>query len=180
MDRGLSIISRQPHSADSGPSGARTFVTRSIMLRQVENNHKYGVIQIDGKEYAVTVKSNLCFIDNEEVEDPWNTLESKWRTPDGRLYSTLTPFLWILGLVMGALLLLLAGLKAKLIKWLALLVVPVMIALAHAGGKSEDEFSSAGHNATNERDARKQRETDESRARQREEDEYRRWRWEKR
>lgn len=56
----------------------------------------------------------------------------------------------------------------------------VLYALAHAGGKSEDEFSSAGHNATNERDARKQRETDESRARQREEDEYRRWRWEKR
>lgn len=100
------------------------------VLRRVDGFPDYGVIKVDGKEYAISVFGNLCFIDDEEVEDPWETLTAKWRTPDGRLYSTLTPYQYIVGLVLGSLLLLLIGLKWKLIRLIALIFVPLMIALA--------------------------------------------------
>lgn len=94
------------------------------VLRRVDGFPDYGVIKVDGKEYAISVFGNLCFIDDEEVEDPWETLTAKWRTPDGRLYSTLTPYQYIVGLVLGSLLLLLIGLKWKLIRLIALIFVP--------------------------------------------------------
>lgn len=99
------------------------------VLKQIEGFSDYGVIKVDGREYAVAVYSSLCFIDTEEIEDPWEIQTADWRTPDGRFYSTLTPYLWIVGLVLGALLLLLLGQKIKPIKWIALILVPVMIAL---------------------------------------------------
>lgn len=100
------------------------------VLRKVEAFPDYGVIKVDGKEYAISVMSSLCFIDETGIEDPWETLSADWRTPDGRLYSTLTPYLWIVVLVVGALLLLLIGQEVKPIKLMALIFVPVMIALA--------------------------------------------------
>lgn len=100
------------------------------VLRRVEDFPDYGVIKVDGKEYAISIFGNLCFIDDEEVEDPWETLTARWRTPDGRLYSTLTPYQYIVGLVLGSLLLMLVGQKLKLVRLIALILVPLMIALA--------------------------------------------------
>lgn len=100
------------------------------VLRQVEDFPDYGVIKVDGKEYAIFVYDSLCFIDKDGIEDPWDTLTAKWRTSDGRFYSTLTPYLWIVILVVGALLLLLIGQIVKPIRLMALIFVPVMIALA--------------------------------------------------
>ena len=100
------------------------------VLRRVEDFPDYGVIKVDGKEYAISIFGNLCFIDDEEVEDPWETKTARWRTPDGRLYSTLTPYQYIVGLVLGSLLLMLVGLKLKLVRLIALILVPLMIALA--------------------------------------------------
>ena len=101
------------------------------VISGLENWSNHGVIKgPDGKKYAIRVKACLMFIDNEDVEDPWETMTADWRTPDGRLYSTMTPYYWIIGLVIGALILTMIGFVAKPIKVLALIFVPIMIALA--------------------------------------------------
>lgn len=89
-----------------------------------------GIVKIDGKKYAIRVKACLQFIDEEGVEDPWDTLSADWRTPKGRLYSTLTPYLWIIYLVGGAIVLMLLSLWLKFLKPVALLLVPLAIGYA--------------------------------------------------
>ena len=98
-----------------------------VVNRQIEDFRHYAAIRIDGKEYAVEA-SQLCFIDEEGVADPWNTLQEKWRTPEGRYYNTLTPYLYIIYLVVGAILLGLMGLKVRVLRFVARLLMPIMIA----------------------------------------------------
>lgn len=99
------------------------------LTRPIENFPGYAAVKIDGKEYAVST-FQLCFIDNEEVEDPYNTLQIRWHTPEGRYFSTLTPYLYIVYLVGGALLLGLLAVSFRPLRFVAGLLVPLMIAAA--------------------------------------------------
>lgn len=95
---------------------------------QIDGFPDYAAVRINGKYYAVPA-NQLCFVD-EGGEDPWNTWEEKWRTPRGRYYSTLTPYLMVVALVVGALLLGLLGLICRPVRHIARLLVPIMIAVA--------------------------------------------------
>ena len=99
------------------------------LTRPIENFPGYAAVKIDGKEYAVRT-FQLCFFGNEGVEDPYNTLQIRWRTPDGRYFSTLTPYLYIVYLVGGALLLGLLAVSFRPLRFVAGLLVPLMIAAA--------------------------------------------------
>lgn len=98
-------------------------------VRQIEEFPNHAAIRIDGKTYAVRAH-NLCFIEEDGAEDPWNTLENSWRTPKGKFYTSLTPYYYIILLVVGSLLLGVAGMGIKFFRFLAILLMPVMIAAA--------------------------------------------------
>lgn len=99
------------------------------VTRAVENFTGYAVTEIDGKEYAVST-AQLCFIDKEGVEDPFDTLQVRWRTPEGRYFSTLTPYIHIVCLVAGALILGLLALRVRWLRFFAVLLLPLLIAAA--------------------------------------------------
>lgn len=94
----------------------------------VEGFSGYGVAKFDGSEYAVNVHDFL--IVDEDVEDPWETATARWRSPEGRTYSTLPPYLLIVALVVGALLMGWLGMRVRAVGGFAELFMPVMIALA--------------------------------------------------
>lgn len=98
-------------------------------VRQIEEFPNHAAIRIDGKTYAVRAH-DLCFIEEDGAEDPWNTLENSWRTPKGKFYTSLTPYYYIILLVVGSLLLGVAGMGIKFFRFLAILLMPVMIAAA--------------------------------------------------
>ncbi len=99
------------------------------VLAQVEGFTDYGVLTSGGREYAVHVR-DFRIVDADGAEDPWETMDVKWRTPEGRYYSTLTPYLIILGLVVCALLAGLVGRRVRLVRRVALIFIPLLIIAA--------------------------------------------------
>ena len=97
------------------------------VLGPVEGFPDYGVASFGGTKYAVSVME-FRIIADDGAEDPWETATARWRSPQGRYYSTLPPYMLIVGLVICALLLGLAGRRVGAVRKIALIFMPLMIA----------------------------------------------------
>lgn len=96
-----------------------------IVLRPIENFSGHGVVNIDGKEYAVAA-SELRYVGG--GEDLFPDLERRRFTPQGQYYSGLTPYMYVVAMVIGSLVLCLLGIRFRFIRAVALIIVPLLIA----------------------------------------------------
>lgn len=119
-------------TADNGV-GVKAFMIAAgdtvDIVGPVEKFPRHGVAEIGGKKYAVRM-IDFCIADTDGAEDPWETMDVKWRTPEGRYYSTLTPYLIIVGLVVCALLAGLVGRRVRFVRRVALIFIPLLIIAA--------------------------------------------------
>lgn len=92
------------------------------VLRPIENLSGCAVVEIAGLEYAVRTNRLRSVDDNKSAGS-----ENFGFTPDDSYYSILTPYLYVVCMVLGALVLSLLGGHFPLIRKIALFAVPVLI-----------------------------------------------------
>ena len=100
--------------------------------RTLKGNSTYGLVRIEGKEYAIA-SGDLLFCDNnpEGVTDTFgNTRDRVNHSFSGKLFATFTPYAIVAILFIVAVAFTMLGLKKQQAKRLALMVVPACVLVA--------------------------------------------------